>query len=267
MEPLLNSSEKSRMVKVFFAVLLLLAVFLGIKAISAVKEYSYIGRGTFASNVISVTGTGEVFTVPDTGRFSYSVIEEGKSVKEAQDKATIKTNAILDALKALGVAEKDVKTVSYYSNPKYDYSQPVVCSKNFCPPSNPVLTGYEVGQTISVKVRKTADSGVILTKVGELGAMNISGLEFVTDDIDAVSAQARDKAIEDAKAKAKVLAKSLGIELGPIISFQEGENPQMYAAGGMQAKDAYTMQSAPTPQVPTGENKVTSTVNITYEIK
>ena len=138
-----------------------------------------------------------------------------------------------------------------------------------CPPSKQVLTGYEVSQTITVKVRKTADAGGILTKVGGLGVSNISGLNFVVDDIDTVQAQARDKAIADAKDKADKLEKSLGVKFVRIINFYEGGNYGVVGMGGdMMSAKAVSFESAQVaPQLPVGENKVTSQVSITYEIQ
>jgi uncharacterized protein len=197
------------------------------------------------------------------------VTEEGKTVKEAQDKATTKTNAILDAVKGMDVKDKDIKTIGYNSYPKYEYSNNI-CTNGYCPPSKQVLTGYEVSQSIEVKVRKTDTAGDILTKVGGLGAENISSLNFVTDDLEAVKAQARDKAVADAKAKAKVLAKSLGVSLDKIVSFSEdgvSQPPIMYSMGsGLMKAEAVDM-ARPVPELPTGENKIVSNVTITYEIR
>ena len=272
----LNDVQKSRLFKGVFAVVITLAVFLGFKALNTIKEFSYIGGGVYPANTITISGKGSVFAIPDTGSFSFSVIEEGKTVKEAQDKESKKINSILDAVKGMGVDEKDIKTVGYYSNPKYEYSSSVcqraestngVMMPVYCPPGKQVLIGYEVSQTISVKVRKTDTAGDILTKVGSLGAQNISGLNFVTDDMDAVQADARDKAITDAKAKAKILAKSLGVKLVRIVSFNENGNYPVPMYYGLEAKSIATDVVSTSPQVPVGENEIVSNVTITYEVK
>ena len=263
----LDEAQKKKISKAFFAVLVLLAVFLGAKVLNTIKEYSYIGRGTYAANVITVSGTGEVFTIPDTGSFYFSVTEEGKTVGDAQTKASTKINAIIDAVKAMGLAEKDIKTTGYNSYPKYDYVLNQICANGYCPPSKQVLIGYEVSQTISVKVRKTADAGAVLTKVGSLGATNISGLDFVVDDMDAVNAQARDKAIVDAKDKAKILSKSLGIKLVKIVNFYEVSNNPGPIYYGMESKGMGGDTAPVLPQVPAGENKTVSNVTITYEVE
>ena len=271
----LGDSQKKRLFNVVITAIILLAIFLGIKAINAVKEYSYIGSGVYPTNTITVSGTGEVFAIPDIGSFSFSVYEEGQTVKDAQDKAS-KMNSILDALKGMGIEEKDIKTTDYNSGPKYEWRNSV-CPKPldgvgevYCPPGKSVLIGYEVGQTISVKVRKTDEAGTALTKVGELGATNISSLSFVVDDDEVVKAEAREKAIINAKAKAKVLSKSLDIKLVRIISFNDSNDyPVYYGADAMEVKGMGSVSSAPTvaPRIPVGENRVVSNVSITYEVK
>jgi hypothetical protein len=102
--------------------------------------------------------------------------------------------------------------------------------------------------------------------LGTTGVSNLSGPNFSLDNPDAVQAQARKLAIDDAKAKAEVLAQDLGVSLGKVTSFSEGGNyavPMMYnsMAGGATAK-------APAPAViPAGVNTITSDVTITYEIR
>jgi len=264
----IDALQKKRLFNSVITAVILLSVFLGVKTLNSLKESSYIGRGTYAANVITVSGTGEVLAVPDIGSFSFSVVEDGKTVSEAQGKATKKVNTIIDALKAQGIAEKDIKTDSYNSYPRYDYTSQPMCANGYCPPTKQVLSGYEVSQTVSVKIRKTADAGAVLTKVGDLGASNLSGLNFVVDDMTSVQAEARDKAIADAKEKAKVLAKSLGVSLNKIVNFSEGGvSPIYYAMDSKAMSGSVSVQSAMPPQLPTGENKVTSNVSITYEIK
>lgn len=272
----LDNLQKKRLFNVLITTFVLLAIFLGVKALSAVKEYSYIGGGVYPANTITVSGTGEVFSIPDTGSFSFSVNEEGKTVKEAQEKSSKKMNAILDALKEMGIEDKDVKTIGYNSGPKYEWRQ-ASCPTSYdvdmpvyCPPGKSVLMGYEVNQTISVKVRKTEEAGDVLTKVGSLGATNISGLDFVVDDTDAAKAEARELAITNAKEKAKTLAKALDIKLVRIVSFNDSSDypPMYYAMDSMSSVKAMGAgEAAVSPRLPVGENKTVSNVTITYEVK
>lgn len=252
------------------AVLGALVLFLLVAALSEFKSMRYIGSGVTATNTISVSGEGTVYAVPDIATFSVSVRETAKDVATAQKAATEKNNKIVAYLMEAGIEEKDVQTTDYNVNPQYDYSN-TSCGSGYCPPSNPVLVGYEVSQTLTIKVRDTDKAGDILSGVGERGASNVSGLSFTIDDEDIITAEAREKAIADAKDKAEQLAKDLNVRLVRIVGFSESGNYpyfnkvmlESYGRGG--AIDG--AQSAPAPQLPVGENKIISNVTVVYEIR
>lgn len=245
------------------------ALFLAILALSALKEYRYIGAGLSAANTISVNGEGEVFAVPDLATFSVTIQEEALEVQEAQEVATEKANAIIEYLRDAGIEERDIKTTDYNVYPQYDWMEGAQ-SNGFPTPGRQVLRGYQVSQTISVKVRDTEEAGTILSGVGSRGASNVSGLSFTIDDEDELKREARGMAIEDAQEKAEELADQLGVRLVRIVSFYENEGGYspvaMYARGGV-AMDMAVAESAPAPQLPVGENKIVSNVNVTYEIR
>ncbi len=256
-------------VKAGAAALVMLALFLAVLTISSVREFRLIGTGVPATNTISVSGMGEVFAVPDTGEFTVTVREEAKTVEVAQTEATKKMNSIIDYLKADGVEEKDIKTISYNVNPKYEWSQ-AVCTSGYCPPGNQELVGFEVWQTLSVKVRDTEKAGPLLSGVGSRGASEVSSLQFTIDDEDALKAEAREDAIADAEAKADQLASQLGVTVVRVVGFYEdssGYPMPYYARGGMEMDVAMSAKAESAPSLPTGENKITSNVSITYEIR
>lgn len=254
-----------------FAVVALaaLSVFLVAAALNELKSYRYIGSGVSASNTITVSGKGEVFAVPDTATFSVTVQEEAKQVADAQEVATKKSNDIIAYLKGEGIEEKDIKTTDYSVYPQYDYIQGV-CSGTYCPPGRQELRGFQVIQTLTIKVRDTKKAGDLLSGVGGLGASSVSGLSFTVDDEDTLTAEARGKAIEDAEKKAEELADQLGVKLVRIVSFYEdaGGYPAPYAYARGAAMDASVAQEkAIAPDLPVGENKIISNVNVTYEIR
>ncbi len=252
------------------AALGMLALFLLVLTISALRGLPYVGAGVPATNTISVSGEGETFAVPDTATFTVTVQEEAAQVADAQDSATEKMNGIIDYLKGEGVEEKDIKTVSYNVMPKYEYDQQFCPVGTYCQPGNQTLAGFQVSQTLSVKVKDTKKAGELLSGVGSRGVFNVSGLSFTIDDEDALRAEARNQAIEDARAKAEALAGDLGVDLVRVVGFYEDSSyPPMYAygLGGMELSRDAKVSSAPAPALPTGENKIVSNVNITYEIK
>src|SRR3989344_3350543 len=184
------------------AALIVLTVYLAALALSALKGLPYIGSGVPASNTISVSGKGEVFAVPDTAEFSASVLETAADVKTAQNAAAKKSNAIIAYVKSAGVAEKDIQTTDYNIAPQHEYQQDRTCTSGYCPPGKQVLSGYQVSETLSVRVRDTNKAGDILAGVGGKGASSVSGLDLTIDDQDALEAEARQKAIDEAKGKA-----------------------------------------------------------------
>lgn len=223
-------------------------------------------------NTITVSGTGEVVVVPDIATVSFGVTAESLDVAKAQTDSATKINKIIDFLKTKGVEAKDIKTTNYNIYPRYDYRNvacPLVQTTIYpsvpCGGSKQVLAAYVVSQTVEVKIRDITKAGEILSGVGEFGVTDVSGLNFTIDNDQAVKDQARDLAIKDAKAQAEVLAKGLGIRLVKITSFSENGNSPVYY--GVSAKMMDSAAPSVAPQVPVGENKITSNVSITYEIK
>ena len=247
-----------------FVVIVLLAVFLGLKAVSEIQAMRYIGAGVMPANTISVQGYGETTGVPDIATFTYSVVSLKPTVAAAQEDAAAKANATTAYLKEAGVAERDIQTSNYSIYPQYDYVQGS-CVNGVCPGGRQVLRGYEVRQSTTIKVRDTAKAGDLLAGVGSRGATEVSGLSFTFDDPLRGQEEAREKAIADAKDKAEKLADQLDVSLVRIVSFNEsqGGTPMPYQAYGMGGADS--VKSA--PQISTGENKVVSNVSITYEIR
>lgn len=249
--------------RILSAALVLLVVFLGAESLLTLKKLS---EPSANAHTIVVTGEGEAFATPDVATFNFTVSADAKTVGEAQDTVTTKVNSILDALKNLGIADKDIRTTDYSVYPKYTY-QPTVCTTNYCPPSRQVPDGYTVSHSVTVKVRQTADAGQALAVAGARGATNISSLTFTVDDPDQLTATARDQAVQKAYAKAKALAKSLGVHLGRVVDFNESSaSPWIYP---MTLKSDVGMggSEATAPNIPTGQNKITSNVTITYEIR
>lgn len=247
------------------AVLIFLAAFLAVETVQGLKAYRYIGGGVPVSNTITVSGEGEIFAVPDIATFSFSVTEEDPVVANAQKAAAGKINDAITFLKRKSVEEKDIKTTSYNVYPRYEYTQKP-CTQFSCPPGERFLKGFEVSQTISVKVRSTEIAGELLSGIGEIGVQNVSGLEFTFDDDESLKMEARKEAIRNARERASALAKDLDVKLVRIVSFSESGNmPPIYYMKSVDVGIGGGVESA--PGIPTGENKILSQVNITYEIR
>lgn len=262
MENTFFSSKSNR--SLVTIVLLFLIVALAAYACYTIKQTKYLYTGP---TTISVTGVGEVMAVPDIGQFSFSVVATGTDATLAQEESGNRINAILAFLKEAGVEEKDIKTESYNMNPRYRYETGDCPVNVFCPGVQ-VQDGFEVYQSVRVKVRDLNNSGRLIAGVGNLGATNITSLQFTIDDTNVLKAEARTKAINDARAKAVVLSRQLGVRFVKMVGYYENDGQQVpyydYARAGnmMEMSDM-----AKGPSLPTGENTVTSQVTITYQTR
>jgi len=288
MEELKNVSGSKYGQWIMAALFAVLAIYVAVLAFNAVKASKYIGRDSIGQGTISVSGEGDISTKPDLAVMDFSVVSEGKTVAEAMADNTKKMNAIVDVAKSLGVADKDLQTSGFNITPRYDYvkgtvttpaapemavSEPAISvpvDSMYYPGGKRVLSGYDITQTLTVKMRDMTKIGTIIEEVAAAGANQVGDLQFTLDDPDSVQAQARKKAIDDAKEKAKVLAAQLGVRLVRITSYSDGGYTPVYrlnyAAKDM-AAGAGVAESAPAPNIQTGENKITVNVSITYEIE
>ncbi len=252
--------------KLIIIISVLLGLFLLASTVKVLRESRFVGSGLTATNTISVTGKGEVEKSPDTAKISFSVRTEKKVLKDAQDEVSTKIATITKDLITAGVEEKYIKTDSYTSYPQYNYSQ-TPCYSGNCPVSTPTLRGYEVTHAITLSIKDLEKVDAVLGVLGKDGVTDMTGPNFGFEDDKAVSREARALAIADAKVEATSLARSLGVRLVRIVSFNEntgGAYPTpMYDAVGAGMKS----QAASAPVVPVGVNKVTSNVTVVYEIR
>lgn len=238
--------------------------------IKELKSIAYVGTNPTMTNTINVEGTGESYAKPDIATFSFTVTQNAGTVTDAQTKADTQANAAIKAVKDAGVSDADIQTTSYSINPHYEYRSAVCqAGSSYCPGSKQVLTGYDVSESVSVKIRDLAKAGSIFTSIGSLGVQNVDGLSFSLDKPDSVQADARAKAIADAQSKAQTLAKQLGVSLVRVISFSEsnGGRPIYYAMDSAKAMSTGAAVPAVAPDIATGQQKVSESVQITYEIQ
>jgi uncharacterized protein YggE len=248
--------------------LMIFSVFLLVKVLADFKKLPNIGKEIYPQSTIMVSGKGEAYAIPDIASFSFSVTEASESVESAQKMLDEKISKALDVLKQAEVAEKDIKTTGYNVYPKYEWNE-VRCFAYPCPVGKNELVGYEVSQSITVKVREVKKVGDLVSKIGAVNVSSISGVEFTVDNREEYVAKAREEAITEAKAKAKILAKQLGVRLGKIMYYSDNNNyPVYYGEGIGGGRDMMISSVAPAKaELPQGETKITSEVSITYEIK
>jgi len=263
----MDLQEKNKLAKIAIVLGTTLSVFLFVKLINEIKIFGTIGHGDKLVNTIVVSGEGEVYASPDIASLSYSVRDTKKTVAEAQAEVEKKISASLTFLKENGVDEKDIQTTGTTFYPQYQYYDNY-CRVDYCPPAKaPVITGYEMSETVSVKVRAIDNIGKLIAGLGNIGVTDLSGPNFAIDNEDVLKEEARGEAITKAKTKASSLAKDLGVRLGDIVSFSESGNSPIYYGKEMGMGIGGAAPMASDISTSSGENKVISNVTITYEIR
>lgn len=252
--------------KTFLSVITFFFVFLtiliSVYIMNGIKRGRYIGQEIERQNTISVSGEGEIYVKPDLAKVTFTVKNEAKTVIEAMEENTKRMNDVIEYIKKEGVEDKDVKTTSFNIYPRYEYVRDREIEIYPPPASKRVLVGYEISQSLQVKIRDMTKIGSIIQAATESGANQMSGLAFIVDKEDEFKEQARAEAIKNAKEKAKELASQLGIRLVRITNFQEsGVFPRFYGYD-----EALGLGMAEAPQIETGQNLIRVTVTVTYEI-
>jgi uncharacterized protein YggE len=163
---------------------------------------------------LNATGEGKVYIAPDIAYINIGVHTEASEVSTAMSDNSAQAQSVSDALQALGVEAKDIQTTNFSIYPITSYD------------NNGQMTGthYAVDNSVYVTVRDLAQLGNLLDAVVSSGANTINGISFDIQDKAAATAQARDMAIEDAKAEAAAIAKTAGVSLGDLQSISISEN-------------------------------------------
>ncbi len=241
---------------------------------------------TDKQDLFTVDGTGNATVVPETAQISLGVSKTTATVQDAQKQVNEIANKLTSDLKALGIADKDIKTTNYSSYPLYGPILPMsaqsgdetsgsvqsgetaagpVTSDIAMPMRPPSSQGYTVTEDINVTSKSTDIANKVLDLAPKDGANVIGGIQFVLTDEEqqALESQARTQAIQNAKQKAQSIASEAGLRLGKLVNIQESPSgypgPIMYSA----AKTAPDQNSQ--TSVNPGQNSITVTVTLSYE--
>jgi uncharacterized protein YggE len=206
-----------------------------------------------AEHTISVAGSGKVTVIPDMGTIRLGVVVERKTAKEAREAAAAAMTTVVDAVRKLGIAEKDIATANVSLNPVYDY------------PNNatPKIRGYQLNNTITITVRDLTRISDVLDDGVAAGANSVDGISFDVADRAAAEAQAREAAVKDAKAKADTLANGLGVRITGVASVSESVSTPIWYEPSFGAVAAD--KAAETPVLP-GSTDVVISVQVSFLI-
>ena len=210
--------------------------------------------------IVSVTGEGTARLVPDMAVMTLTVMRQEKTARGALDANNSAMAAVLAAMRADGIEERDLQTSGFSIDPQYFYPD----RKNN-EPTEPVITGYRVMNSLTVRIRDLDKLGAILDKSVSLGVNQGGQIMFTNDDPSTAVAQAREAAMKDAVSKATTLVEAGGAALGRITQINEQQfRPQpMPVARAEMALKASADAAVP---VASGENAYRVHVNVSFEI-
>jgi uncharacterized protein YggE len=213
-------------------------------------------RPDLAAATIRVTGTGRVNVRPDIADLRLGVTITAKTVAAAREANGAAMSAVIDALRAMGIAEDDIQTANLNLSPAYDYSA------NTNPPR---LVGYTYTNTVAVTLRELAQVARAIDGALEAGATSLESITFRVADPSLAEQQARELAVADARARAETLASAADVRITGVATIEETGNAMpvpMYKGemAAMAARDASTPVEA-------GTNEIAVTVWVTYRIE
>ena len=169
-----------------------------------------------SDRTITVVGRGEVKVSPDVATTNLGVEVMAPTVAEAMDQAEERMNAVLAALKAAGIADKDIQTSNFSIN--FERQSPEATPR--ADDAEPAGV-YRVSNIVQVTIRDLNTVGDIIDAAVAAGANNVWGVSFGLEDTEVLEAQAREKAVANARARAESLAELNGVAVGDVIHISE----------------------------------------------
>jgi uncharacterized protein YggE len=193
--------------------------------------------------------------VPDLVRINAGVITQATTAVEAIRRNAARMEAVRAALRAAGIAERDIQTSNLNLNPNYRYAEN----------QPPQLVGYQAVNEVSVRFRDIAKTGPILDALVAQGANQINGPMLTIEQPEAAFDEARTQALATARARAELYARTLGMRVARILSVSEATmgfvpRGRIGAVRNMAAGDAAT-------QIEPGEQTLSINLTVSFELE
>jgi hypothetical protein len=206
------------------------------------------------STLLQVSAHAEAHRVPDVATISAGVVTQAADADAAMRANAQQMDKVMAAVRAAGIAERDIQTSGINVNPQYRYAEN----------QPPAITGYQASNTVNLKVRDIGKLGRVLDALVASGANQVNGPSFEIDQPDTVYDEARRAALDKAQARAAMYAKTLGLRVRRIVSIGEGGGYRPPVPMPMMAM-AKAMDRAET-QVAPGENILGADLDVVFEL-
>lgn len=206
--------------------------------------------------VIELSVSEQIKSAPDMASFSTGVQTKAATATQALRENSQKANVLIQKLRSLGIAEKDIQTTGISLNADYRYDRPSQENR---------FVGYQVSNQVQATVRDISKLGMILdAMVSGGGATNLNGPNFAIDDDSEVKKLARERALANAKGQAMNYARAEGYSGVRVLSISEGLHN--VSQGPMPMARAMAAEASPSVPVAPGQVGTTISLNITYEM-
>lgn len=242
--------DMSNVKKPFLVILMLLAIALLVTGVHAAEN---------SDRVIITSGSSEVKVTPDRAQVTVSVQTENADVKVAQSENANRMDAVVKAIKTVGIADADIRTSGYSIYPVYDET-PSLFGRN--------VKTYRVTNSVQVTIRDVTKTGEVIDAAVAAGANQVDSIMFmVSEELEqSLRNEVLGKAVRKARADADIVAAAAGVTITGVKEINVGSYyPPVYydnaRSAGMDAKAV----SAPTPVEP-GQVTISAQISATYLI-
>ncbi len=222
------------------------------------KKSNFIGLDSDHLRTIRVTGEGKTYAVPDTASISFSVLTSDESSEIALNENNKKAEAVVNFLKQQGIEKKNIQTTGVRVRPVYDWSPERTEYRR--------IASYEVTNRIEVEFDDLEKINTVIDGSIRAGANRVDSFQFLISDQEELRAEAKAKAIQQAREKARKTTFLLGVRLGRVIDFSETRDYYMPPMMREAAMDVIETDMAPEMPIEPGENEIIVNVTIEYEI-
>lgn len=240
-----------------FVIILLVVLALLAAACTPAATQPGAAQNAAPSGGITVVGEGQASGQPDRANVQIGVETFAQTVAEATSTNENDVQAIMDALREIGIEDADIQTSNYsvWAEQRYSDEGPQG------------ISGYRVNNQVNVTIRDIDQVGAVIAAATTAGANNIHGVSFSVADPAALESEARAAAIDNAREKAASLAELSGVQLGDVISVSEviGQNGIPMAQGFGGAREEAAQSAA--PGISPGELSVGVQVQVTFAIQ
>ena len=207
----------------------------------------------FDATTLNLSADGEVKMTPDQATITLGVTVTAPTAGAAMAQNAERMNAVMAALRRVGIAERDIQTSNISLEAQYTYAQN----------QSPQLNGYQASNTVTVTVQDLLRLGPVIDAVTAGGANQINGIGFGLKDPSAAEDRARLAAVKALRAKADLYAQATGYHVARLVNLSEGGG---YAPQPIRPMAMARLQSVQAVPVSAGELTVRVDVSGMYEL-